>query len=89
MGPNSCEVVKWVVQSMQPFSIVEDEGFKMLMKTRRPNHYILKRRTVTRDVRYVFKKTKERVAKILHISIIRQKDNINLTDLLIRSIKEY
>jgi len=35
--PNSCEIVKWVTQSMRPFSIVEDDGFKMLMKTGRPN----------------------------------------------------
>ena len=37
---DSCEIVKWVAQSMRPFSIVEDEGFKMLMKTGRLNHYM-------------------------------------------------
>jgi len=34
------EIVKWVSKSMQPFSIVEDEGFKVLMKTGRPEYYI-------------------------------------------------
>ena len=77
-GTDSCEIVKWVSQSMRPFSIVKDEGFKTLMKTGRPNHYILKRRTVARDVRYVFKKTKIRIAKILQVSVIHPKDKINL-----------
>ena len=78
MAPDSCEIVKWVAQSMRPFSIVEDEGFKTLMKTGRPNHYIPKRCTVARDVRYVFKKTKKRIAKILRVSVIHLKNNINL-----------
>ena len=76
---DSCEIVKWVSQSMRPFSIVEDEGFKTLMKTGRPNHYIPKRRTVARDVRYVFKKTKKRIAKILRVSVILPKNDIDLT----------
>lgn len=76
---DSCEIVKWVAQSMRPFSIVEDEGFKTLMKTGRPNHYIPKRRTVARDVRYVFKKTKKRIAKILRVSVILPKNDIDLT----------
>ena len=50
---------------MRPFSIVEDEGFNMLMKTGRLNHYIPKRRTVARDVKHVFNKTRKRVKKML------------------------
>ena len=77
-GTDSCKIVKWVSQSMRPFSIAEDEGFKTLMKTGRPNHYIPKRCTVARDVRYVFKKTKKQIAKILRVSVIHLKDKINL-----------
>jgi hypothetical protein len=52
---------------MRPFSIVEDEGFKVLMKTGRPNHYIPKRRTIARDVKQVFNKTRKRVKKMLKV----------------------
>lgn len=52
---------------MRPFSIVEDEGFNVMMKTGRPNHYIPKRQTVARDVRQVFNKMQKRVKKMLKI----------------------
>jgi len=54
---------------MRPTSIVEDEGFKTLMKTGRPNYKLPKRITVARDVKQVFKKMKKRVAKLLQVSI--------------------
>lgn len=44
---------------MRPFSIVEDDGFKSLMKTGRPETYLPSRRMVARDVEEVFKKTRE------------------------------
>jgi hypothetical protein len=53
---------------MRPFSIVEDRGFKSLMKTGRPDQYIPSRSTVSRDVREVFKKVRERIAKMLQVS---------------------
>ena len=52
---------------MRPLSIVEDEGFKMLMKTGRPNYKLPKRMTVARDVNQVFKKTKKRMKKLLQV----------------------
>lgn len=54
---------------MRPLSIVEDEGFKTLMKTGRPNYKLPKRVTVARDVKHVFKKTKKRIKKLLQVSI--------------------
>jgi hypothetical protein len=60
-------IVKWVSESMRPFSIVEDDGFKDLMKTGRPDHYLPSRRTVVRDVKEVFKKTGKRIAKMLQV----------------------
>ena len=65
---NRVEIVKWVAKSMRPLSIVEDEGFKTLMKTGRPNYKLLKRMTVARDVHQVFKKTKKRIKKLLQVS---------------------
>jgi hypothetical protein len=52
---------------MRPFSIVEDQGFKNLMKTGRPEYYIPARVTVAQDVRYVFKQTRERIGKMLKV----------------------
>ena len=63
------EIVKWVAESMRPLSIVEDDGFKTLMKTGRPNYKLPKRMTVARDVKHVFQKTKKRMAKLLQVSV--------------------
>jgi hypothetical protein len=54
---------------MRPFSIVKDDGFRTLMRTGQPNHYIPKRHTVAQDARYIFKKTKKHIAKILQVSV--------------------
>jgi hypothetical protein len=59
-----------VSESVRPFSIVEDRGFKSLMKTGRPEYYIPSASTVSRDVRLVFARTRERIAKMLQVSII-------------------
>lgn len=59
------EIVKWVAESMRPFSIVEDGGFQCLMKTGRPTYHIPSAATVARDVKEVFKRTKERIAAFL------------------------
>ena len=34
------EIVRWVAESQRPFQIVEDRGFKNLMKTGWPDYYI-------------------------------------------------
>jgi len=67
---NRAEIVKWVTKSMRPFSIVEDDGFKVLMKTGRPEYYILSCRTVTQDVNHVFKATRKKISEMLKVSII-------------------
>lgn len=73
---------------MRPLSIVEDEGFKVLMKTGRPEYYIPSRSTVARDVKFVFKKTRDRIAKLLQVrsQFIIKKPH-NETD--IRSMMEH
>jgi len=53
---------------MRPLSIVEDEGFHILMKTGRPEYYIPSPRTVARDVKQVFKNTRRQISKILRVS---------------------
>jgi hypothetical protein len=53
---------------MRPFSIVEDPGFRCLMKTGRPEYYLPSHSTVSRDVREVFKRVRKRIAKMLQVS---------------------
>ena len=54
-------------ESVRPFSIVEDRGFKLLMKTGRPEYYIPSASTVSRDVKLVFARTRERVSEMLQV----------------------
>ncbi|KAL1724844.1 hypothetical protein EV714DRAFT_288218 [Schizophyllum commune] len=51
--------------TFRPFALVEDDGFKTLMKTGRPEYYIPSRSTVSRDVKRVFARTRTRVAQLL------------------------
>jgi hypothetical protein len=62
------ELVRWVSKSLRPFSIVNDESFHCLMKTGRPGYYIPSPKTVSRDVKEVFAKTRVRIAKLLRVS---------------------
>ena len=62
------EIVRWVAESLRPFSIVEDRGFKSLMKTGRPEYYLPSPDTVSRDVKLVFMQTRKRIAKMLQVS---------------------
>ncbi|KAF8219061.1 hypothetical protein L208DRAFT_1131753, partial [Tricholoma matsutake] len=59
------EIVRWVSESLRPFRIVEDRGFLSLMKTGRPEYYVLSASTVSRDVKLVFSHTWDWIAKLL------------------------
>jgi hypothetical protein len=66
---SSAEIVCWVSVSARPFAIVEDEGFKTLMKTGRPELWIPSKSTVARDVHRVFIRCRARIAKQLQVSV--------------------
>ncbi|KAF8157992.1 hypothetical protein B0H34DRAFT_656671 [Crassisporium funariophilum] len=51
--------------SLQPFDIVKDRAFVNLMKTGQPKTYIPSPSTILRNVKVVFAKTLEHVAKLL------------------------
>ncbi|PIL29407.1 hypothetical protein GSI_09459 [Ganoderma sinense ZZ0214-1] len=59
------EIVKWVCESLRAFCIVEDPGFKVLMKMGCPGYYLPSASTVARDVTEVFKRSRSRIAKML------------------------
>ncbi|KAG6913256.1 hypothetical protein DXG01_008365 [Tephrocybe rancida] len=62
------EIVRWIAECVRPFKIVEDRGFRCLMKTGRPEYWIPSAATVSRDVRLVFARARERIGKILQTS---------------------
>lgn len=63
------EIVRWVSESLRPFDIVKDRAFQSLMKTGRPEYYLPSPATVSRNVRQVFVRTRQRVATMLHVSV--------------------
>jgi hypothetical protein len=61
------EIVRWIAESKRPFQIVNDRGFQSLMKTGRPEYHIPSMQTVSRDVKRVFVKVRNRIANILQV----------------------
>ncbi|KAI0684076.1 hypothetical protein BC835DRAFT_1242500, partial [Cytidiella melzeri] len=49
----------------RPFSIVKDRGFISLMKTGRPSYWIPSPSTVSRDVKRVFARVRQRISNML------------------------
>lgn len=75
----SAEFVRWVSENKRPFQIVNDRGFRRLMKTGRPECYIPSTETVSRDVKNVFVCMRERIAKMLQVSLSTCKISESLT----------
>ncbi len=65
---HSAEFVRWVAESNRPFQIVNDRGFRSLMKTGRPEYHIPSAETLSRDVKNVFVRVRERISKMLRVS---------------------
>ncbi|KIK42769.1 hypothetical protein CY34DRAFT_65992, partial [Suillus luteus UH-Slu-Lm8-n1] len=59
------EIVRWVSESLRPFEVVNDRGFRSLMKTGRPEYYIPSPSTVSHDVKLVFANVRKRIARML------------------------
>ncbi|KAG2050356.1 hypothetical protein BDR06DRAFT_984019 [Suillus hirtellus] len=59
------EIVQWVCKSAHPFNIIKDQAFQSLMKTGRPEYYIPSPSTVSHDVKLVFARTRQHIAKML------------------------
>lgn len=76
---NRAEIVRWVAESSRPLNIVKDRGFQSLMKTGRPEYWIPSPSTVARDVKLVFAKTRNRIARMLKVSWRNSTQHVNLT----------
>lgn len=77
--------MRWVAENKRPFQIVNDRGFRVLMKTGRPDYHIPSAQTLSRDVRNVFVRVRKRIGRILQVS----KECKDLIQLLTRFKKEY
>jgi len=60
-------MIRWAAKSKRPFTIVNDEEFRFLMKTGRPSLYIPSASTVSRDTKRVFGVVRNRVSKLLRV----------------------
>ena len=69
--PTNLEVrvnhVKWMCESQRPFAIANDKGYHRNMKIGRPHQYIPPADTISRDVRYVFIRAREKIARLLQV----------------------
>ena len=61
--------MQWVAEGKRPFQIVNDRGFRTLIKTGRPEYHLPSAETVSRVVRGVFIKVRQRIAKMLQVCL--------------------
>ena len=66
--------MRWVSESLRPFEIVSDCSFVSLMKTGRPKYYLPSPSTVSCDVRLIFARTWQWIAKMLKVSVLHVND---------------
>ena len=70
-APNNpiCRVafVHWVTESNHPFQIVNNPGFWVLMKTRRPECYIPSAKMLSHNVKNIFVHIRRHISKMLKV----------------------
>ena len=76
---NRAEIVRWVAESSWPLNIVKDHGFQSLMKTGRLEYWLPSPSTSARDVKLVFAKTRNQIARILKVSLRNGTQHVSLT----------
>ena len=67
-------IVCWVCKNLRPFSIVHDQGFRILIKTGRPEYYLPSSSTVSLNVRLVFANIQKWIAKMMKVSFEIQRN---------------
>ena len=83
---NRAEIVRWVAESSRLLNIVKDRRFQNLMKTGRPEYWLPSPSMSAHDVKLVFAKTRNRIARILKV---RQRYHLTMWNLhIIRNTPE-
>jgi hypothetical protein len=62
--------MKWVAENRQPFAIVKDSQFILLMKTRHLGYCLLSVATIARDVKHVFIEMHQQISKALKVILM-------------------
>lgn len=68
MAATRAEIVRWVSESLRPLNLVSDRGFLSLMKTGHPRSYIPSPSTISRNVKLVFARSRNRLSQLLKVS---------------------
>ena len=68
----SAEFVHWVSENNRLFQIVNDQGFRSLMKTGRPEYHIPFIETLSCNVKNVFIQVRGRIAKSLQVRSLQR-----------------
>ncbi|KAJ3826915.1 hypothetical protein F5880DRAFT_1475440, partial [Lentinula raphanica] len=59
---------RWVAENARPFRMVQDRCYRWLQKDGRPKHYVPSEKTVARDLKKLYRKTREKLADELQVS---------------------
>lgn len=72
-----CSVVtaRWVSESARPFNIVEDRCYRWLQCEGRPDRYVPNRKKVSKDVKILYERVKEKLAEELQVRNICMMDS--------------
>ncbi|KAF8060165.1 hypothetical protein FPV67DRAFT_1423908, partial [Lyophyllum atratum] len=61
------EICRWVCEAKRPFKIIADRALLSILKTGRPGRHIPSPATISRDVKRVFLRVRERIARMLQV----------------------
>lgn len=63
----SAHIARWCAESNRPLNIVKDRQFQELMMAGRPSTSIPSPKTVSRDIKLAFERSRQRIDKIMKV----------------------
>ena len=66
----SARLVKWVTENNRPLNIINDRELHNLLTAGRPSIHLPSHDTILRDIKAAFEKCRDRVAKLLQVSLV-------------------
>jgi hypothetical protein len=66
----SARLVKWVTENNRPLNIINDRELCNLLTAGRPSIHLPLHHTILRDLNAAFEKCRDRVAKLLQVSLL-------------------
>jgi hypothetical protein len=66
----SARLVKWVTENNRPLNIINDRELRNLLTAGRPSIHLPSHDTISRDIKAAFEKCRDRVAKLLQVSLV-------------------